>query len=151
VTTPQEVTAFLHAEIPQTRSLGIVVEQWDGQSLRIATPLNINRNHEGTAFGGSISTTGIVAGWTWVMLQLKAHGLEGRLVIGLSETQYHKPIDGDFVARCPAGVDDLERFIRSVSRRGRGRIRVRTEISKAGPVFEVAAVHEGVYVVAERE
>ena len=149
--TPQDVTAYLHAQIPQTQSLGIAVEEWDGQILRLATPLAINRNHEGTAFGGSISTTGIVAGWAWVMLQLRANGLSGRLVIARSETQYHKPIAGDFVAVCPAGVDDLDRFIKSVARRGRGRIRVRTELSMAGDVFDVAAVHEGIYVVAARD
>ena len=50
-----EITAYLHAHIPVTRSLGAAAVRWDGATLGLRAPLAPNLNHRGTAFGGSMS------------------------------------------------------------------------------------------------
>ncbi len=76
-----EITAYLHAHIPVTRSLGAAAVRWDGAALALRAPLAPNLNHRGTAFGGSMSALAILAGWGVVHLALRARGLETRLVV----------------------------------------------------------------------
>jgi hypothetical protein len=52
--TLEALTAYLHERIPLTRALSAAAEAWDGRTLRMGAPLAPNRNHLGTAFGGSL-------------------------------------------------------------------------------------------------
>jgi thioesterase domain-containing protein len=99
------VEAYLHEHIPLSRALGLKVTGYDGKAVRLWAPLAPNLNHRQTAFGGSLSALGILAGWTLLHIKLGAGGDPPQLVIQRSETDYSVPVDSDFTAVCalPAG------------------------------------------------
>ena len=139
-----EITRYLHDHIPLTLHLGAVVEAYDGTSVRIAAPLAPNLNHRSTAFGGSLSALGILAGWTLLHLNLRERGIEARLVIQRSEFDFEEPVHGDFVATSTLPEPtDWQRFLATLQRRRRARVSVRGEIQSA---TGTGGTYEGVYV-----
>jgi thioesterase domain-containing protein len=139
-----EINAYIHEHIPMTASMGANIESYDGRTVIVSAPIEPNLNHRNTAFGGSLSALGIVSGWVLLFLKLKECGIENRLVIRKSAFDFLEPIECDFKAACslPA-AEDWGNFMRTLKRRGRSRISLRSEISSSsGP----GGSHEGVYV-----
>ena len=138
-----EITAYLHAHIPITRSLGAVAVARDPAGLTLAAPLGANLNHRGTAFGGSMSALAILAGWGLVHLALRERGLETRLVIQRSAMEFLAPVEGDFAATATLPApEDWDRFVATLSRHGRGRVTLAAAVT-CGSVL--GAKHEGTY------
>lgn len=97
----------------------------DERSLTLAAPLEPNINHRDTVFGGSASALAILAAWSLLHTQLRAAGVDSRLVIQRNTMEYLHPITGDFVARATLPDEGRwRRFIRTFTRRGRARLRV---------------------------
>ena len=66
----RETEAFLHDQIPLTQAMGVRLESYDASGLILTAPLAPNHNHLGTAFGGSLATLAILAGYTLLWLEL---------------------------------------------------------------------------------
>jgi thioesterase domain-containing protein len=120
-------------DIPLARHIGVRVVEFDGSSLALSAPLAANSNHKGTAFGGSLFSLAVLAGWALLTAKLRERGVEGELVIQDSRVRYLLPVVDDLVARAvlPAGLE-LERFLRAVDRYRKGRIRLHVVIAHAG-------------------
>ena len=105
--------------------MGTSVVSIGAHGVTLASPLEPNLNHRGTAFGGSVATLAILAGWTHLHFKLRGEGFETHTVIHESSVHFDKPISGDFVARC-GNIDaqSWERFTRTLARKGKARIRV---------------------------
>lgn len=137
---------YLHEHIPVTRHMGVSVTGYDGASVRLAAPLAANLNHRRTAFGGSISTLGILAGWTLLHLHFsdRAPAAVPRLVIQRSETDFDAAVTSDFEALCrQPDTGRWERFNALFERRGRARITLVAEIIADGRCL---GRHSGDYV-----
>ncbi len=52
--TTRGLEAFLHEKIPLTKAMGLHVAESNARRLVLEAPLAANRNHLGTAFGGSL-------------------------------------------------------------------------------------------------
>jgi thioesterase domain-containing protein len=142
--TLDEITAYLHEHIPITRSLGVRVEHYDGQSVRLAAPLAPNLNHRATAFGGSLSSIAILSGWVLLHLQLRDHGVSNRLVIQRSAIDFDAPVEGDFTATSTLPPPTTwNRFLSTLARHRRARVTVASTIACASGV---GGRHEGTYV-----
>jgi len=140
----QTIQEYLHAEIPLTTAMGLRVAEVDSFGVVLTAPLEKNINHRETAFGGSISTLGIMAGWALVHLKLMELNNDARLVIQDSHTSYIRPIAGDIRAECRCDKPETwENFAKMLAEKGRARVSLRSEMY-AGD--EIAAVHDGLYV-----
>lgn len=141
---PEEITAYLHAHIPLTAHMGIRVSAYDTESVRLYAPLAPNLNHRNTAFGGSLSTLGILSGWTLLHLRLEDAGMPSRLVIQKSEMDFQRPAKGDFEAVC-AQTDraEWERFTSMIAKKEKSRIALISKIASQG---ELVAVNRGIFV-----
>lgn len=126
--TPDETTAYLHRHIPLTAALGARVLDCGGERVRIAAPLAPNLNHRNTAFGGSLATLGILSGWTLLHFALRNAGIEARLVIQHSECEYLEPAAEEFVAESCLPAASWPRFLATLQRHRRARIRVESVI-----------------------
>jgi len=125
-----EITRYIHEQIPITASVGAVIEYYDGSKLTVFSPLEPNLNHKKTAFGGSLSTLGILACWALLHLKLKDSGLATELVIQNSSFDYISPVKNDFYATALLpSTDEFKRFIKCLKRRGKARIEVYSEIN----------------------
>ncbi|MBA3314786.1 MAG: YiiD C-terminal domain-containing protein [Planctomycetaceae bacterium] len=141
--TADALTRYLHDHIPLTRHMQIVVVECGAARIVLAAPLAPNVNHRATAFGGSLSSAAILAGWAWLHVRLTELGRRQRLVISESTTTYEHPVDGAFEAICesPAAAE-FDRFTQILDRRGKARITLKSHVTCNG---RVAVRHIGRY------
>lgn len=137
--TADDLEAYLHAHIPLTAAMCVrVVEA--AESVVLSAPLDANVNHLGTAFGGSIATLAITAGWCWLKLQLSP---ETQLVIKGCEMEYVSPIQGEFLAVCSGSREEGTDLAKRLARKGKVKIKVHVDVMACG---EVACRMRGSYV-----
>jgi thioesterase domain-containing protein len=142
-----ELEAYLHAQIPLARALAVRVASLSEAALRLEAPLAPNLNHRQTAFGGSVASVAILAGWGWLLARLAARMPVPRLVIQEQTVEYLAPIDADFAAECRApDAGAWQRFERALDTRGRGRLALAAEVSCGG---RHAAAFRGLYVALD--
>lgn len=124
--------AKLRRDMPITRALGLRVVGNEGGGLVLSSPLEPNINHKGTAFAGSLNATATLAGWGTIWLALREHGIRSHVVIQDSTVHYVRPVTGDFTARCrPPSVSAVERLVKAVTSKGRGRIALDVTVADA--------------------
>jgi thioesterase domain-containing protein len=129
----RRLQTLFEQHIPLAREMGAEVRRWTGDTLELAAPLEPNRNHHGTFFGGSTSALGILAGWSLVHLLCLEAGLDAEIVIQRAAMRYAAPAPGPLMARSlrPA-PESWRRFLSGYSRHGLARIRVRVELHCGG-------------------
>jgi len=147
MTDPGAVERYLHEHIPLSRAMGVTVKALSAQSLRLAAPLAPNRNHRGTAFGGSVASLAILAGWSWLLTRLAGRDPEPRLVIQEQTVDYLLPVGAAFEATCAAPTDAAwHRFLKALEARGRGRLSLGVDVESEG---RLVARFRGAYVAVQ--
>lgn len=140
-----EATAYLHQHIPVTRAMQIEVLPPATAALTLEAKLAPNLNHQETAFGGSIASLGILAGWTLIHLQLHGDGHRYQIVIQRSEMEFLKPIEADFQAECSYPDESVwEQLYAGLDRKGRARLELESSVILNG---ETAARIQGTFVI----
>ena len=143
----EEVTAYLHEHIPITRAMQLEVLPLEPERLRLMARLKPNLNHQETAFGGSIASLGILAGWTLIHLRLHCEERRYKIVIYKSEIEFQRPIEADFEATCLFPEEAAwETFLTSLQRKGRARIELHPQVMVNG---KVAATIKGIFFIRE--
>jgi thioesterase domain-containing protein len=136
----------LHADIPLARQMQVRVLAADADGLLLCAPLGPNANDKGTAFGGSLYSIAVLAGWALLSLQARSRGVDCQVVIQQSSVEYLEPVTADFQAnaRTPNAAE-IERCLKTLARYGRARIEVEVTIASADrPVVRM----RGRYVLA---
>jgi thioesterase domain-containing protein len=144
--TRDELRAYLHGHIPLSAAMGVEPLAVSDDEVRLAAPLAPNVNHRGTAFGGSIATLAVLAGWSWLRARLDGREPLPRLVIQQQTVDFVAAATGDLVAVCPAPPPDAwERFLRTLERRRRGRLDLAVEVRSGNAIV---ARFVGVYAAS---
>ena len=114
--------SYLHQHIPLTRSMQVNTASLDVHGLALETPLAPNHNHKASAFGGSIASLAMLAGWGLVWLALE-HGHGTTIVVRDVRLEYLRPVRDVFRAVCafPA-AKTWERFMHTLGRRHKARL-----------------------------
>jgi thioesterase domain-containing protein len=142
-----DLERYLHDHIPLSRALAVRVEHVGPELVRLSAPLAPNLNHRRTAFGGSVASLAILAGWSWLLARLADRSPVPRLVIQDQTVEYLEPILAAFEATCPAPAEaSWRRFLRALDGRGRGRLELAAEVTSEG---RVAARFRGLYVAID--
>jgi thioesterase domain-containing protein len=143
-----ELRATLAREMPVTQHLGVEVVGRRGEALTLSAPLAANRNHQGTAFGGSLNAIATLACWSALWLALRDAEQPGVVLIQDSAIRYLRPVTTDFTATAELAPEKIERLLDMIRRRGRGRITIAATVSdQSGP----AVTFTGRYVVQGAE
>jgi thioesterase domain-containing protein len=138
------VEHYLHRHIPLTVAMGVRVAAVSLQHAELRAPLAPNINHRETVFGGSAAALAILASWTVLHVRCAASNVDARLVIQRHEMSYAEPIAGEFSAVCELTDEPAwERFLATLTRRGRGRIGMAARLVHAA---RVAASSRGEFV-----
>lgn len=130
--------------IPLAGAMGVEIRRLDEQLLVIAAPLEPNRNHMGTAFGGSLQGLATLAGWG-VTLIATGNPDTHHVVIRDAQMRFLAPVSGELVAtaeRPPPGA--VAAFRGTLAARGRARLTVPVTIG--GLADTVAARFVGEFV-----
>jgi thioesterase domain-containing protein len=136
----------IDSEFALARHIVIVVESADDAAVVLRAPLAPNANYKGTAFGGSLYSLAVLAGWAWVTRHLAARGMAADAVIQESSMRFLAPVEGELraTAGAPSG-DQIDKFYKMLQRAGRGRIRLRVDMDyDQAP----ATIFEGVFAAA---
>ncbi|MEJ2059252.1 MAG: thioesterase domain-containing protein [Gammaproteobacteria bacterium] len=141
----QALQHTLHHEIPLTRAIGIKVTDVTHDAVTLTAPLENNLNHKATAFGGSLYSVAVLAGWSLIHSRLHELGLAAHIVIQESDIRYLQPVTQDIVATARIESEaGFEKFVRLFRKKGMARISLNAEIGGAdGP----AVRFQGRYVI----
>ena len=121
----------IFAHIPLAAAMRVRVADHQPGRLVLTAPFDANRNHEGTAFGGSIECLATLAGWGLVWLMLADPG--ATIMISHVETSFRVPLSGELQATAIApAAADWDRFASLLARRGRAGINVAVEVGNDG-------------------
>lgn len=121
---------YLHEQIPLSAAMKVAVDRAGLESVVLAAPLEPNVNHKNTAFGGSLSTLGILAAWSLVHIRLLREDLRCEVVIQSNHMDYDRPVTGVFTARSGlASATSWPLFIKTLRRRKLARIEVLSELT----------------------
>ncbi len=146
----EELRATLARGIPVCAKMGFDVRAYDQQQLTLAAPLHLNRNHQDTAFAGSLNALCTIAGWGRVLLLVRQHGMRGDIVIRRSAIRYLKPIESsDILAQTlPISAADEQYFLEMLRAKRQAKIEIRVHIPPGDVPF--VSFH-GSYVVTQRD
>jgi thioesterase domain-containing protein len=143
-----ELQATLEREIPMCAQMGIRVHSGGPQGLVMRLPLGPNRNHQQTAFAGSLNAVCTIAGWGTVFLLLKDIDRKGNVVIRRSTIRYHQPVNtAEILARCqPVDAASRQYFLEMLDDKKQAKLDLDVEIQgPEGPLVSFT----GSYVVAQ--
>ena len=145
----QAVEQYLHEHIPLSKAMAVSVSSIDSSGVTLSAPIQPNINHRSTVFGGSISAISILSAWTLIHVRLQVLAIPCQIVIKSSNIDYTKPIETDFHAHCLSPLDrDWDRFITTITRRGKGRIVLDAEVYCQGLL---SGKFRGEYVAIDRK
>lgn len=138
----KETEDFLHAQIPLTRAMGVRLVSYDEEKLILAAPLDVNHNHLGTAFGGSLVAIATLAGYSTLWLELGNR--DAHIVVRKSSIDYRHPVRGEIRAVCARpSASAISSFRKKFERNGKARIKLHVTVEEEG---QVCINFEGVYV-----
>ncbi len=122
--------------------MGIRVESYDGEQLVLTAPLEINHNHLGTAFGGSLGALAMLAGYGLVWLMFG--GKEGHVVVRDASISFRRPVREELRAVCRQPEEAaVQAFKTKFQTDGSARIRLAVALLEG---HRVAATFEGTFV-----
>ena len=136
----------LRSDIPLARHMQVRVVAADADRVVLGAPLDPNANDKGTAFGGSLYSVAVLAGWALLSREMRARGRECQVVIQQSSVDYLQPVNADFEAEARAPeAEIIERCVRTLMRYGRARVEVQVTVE----ALSVEVMHmRGRYVIA---
>lgn len=91
VTSPTEMTEWLHRTVPLSAAMEVRVVRLEEGKATLTMPLAPNVNHMGTVFGGSLNALGLLTAAAAALTRLRRDGYEHQLVVSRSEYDYHRP------------------------------------------------------------
>jgi thioesterase domain-containing protein len=141
-----ELQSTLEREIPMCAQMGIRVHDRCADGLVMRLPLNPNRNHQQTAFAGSLNALCTITGWSSVYLLLRELGRDGNIVIRRSTIKYQEPVtSSEIYARCqPIPAEARQYFLEMLGDKGQAKLDLTVEV--AGSEGAAVSFH-GSYVV----
>ena len=121
----------IHREIPISKQLDVRVGSISPEGITLTAPLAPNKNHESTAFGGSIYCVAVLSCWALLSEILEDIDLKVEyVVIQDGRIDYIRPVESDFAARSFwASDDDKLKFIETLRKKGRARVSLGAEIT----------------------
>lgn len=117
---------LLHDQIPMSKAMGIKVVRSDDTIIELSSPLLANHNHVGTAFGGSLSTLMILAGYCRLFVLMNG---TGHVLLKNTTMQFLKPVGEELraIARMP-DRKLCDHFLKTLEKKKRARITLNSEI-----------------------
>lgn len=130
--TADALVARVRHEIPLTTAMQLAVEDYDGHTLVLRLPLPPNINDKGTAFAGSITALGSIAGWCLLTLWSEREIGAVQVAIFDAHFSFRKPLRGDFTATASMPVpEDCKSLKYAVTRRGKGKVTLKVLLADA--------------------
>ncbi len=120
----------------------------------MSMPLSHNRNHQETAFAGSLNALCTIVGWGTMFLLLGELGMGGNVVIHRSTIRYRRPVQATTIIAqaLPLQADSIDYFLEMLEEKGTSKLDICVEIagddsSEKAPQATPLVSFKGAYVV----
>lgn len=146
--TKEQFQAYIEKQIPIVKAMGILVEDFSPEGVRLQAPLDRNINHRESAFGGSISSLLVLSCWAHIYAILDSQNAMGTIVIQDSQVKFHHPVVEELQAHSLSiKTEELERFWSMLKRFDKARLSMEAQLTGVqGP----SAHFTGRFVVVRR-
>ncbi|HVC37661.1 MAG TPA: YiiD C-terminal domain-containing protein [Gammaproteobacteria bacterium] len=119
---------YVRAHIPLTQAMQVHATTLDAHGLTLSAPLAANHNHQDSAFGGSLASLAMLAGWGLLWLSLD-HGRGINIVVRDMHMDFLHLVNGGLRATCALPtIAAWEKFTATLTRRRKARLELRIEI-----------------------
>ncbi|MCA9241833.1 MAG: YiiD C-terminal domain-containing protein [Planctomycetales bacterium] len=138
----------INTEIPICKQMGVRVERLEEGELVMSCPLSLNRNHQATAFAGSLNALCTITGWGATYLETAPLDPRAIIVIRRSNIKYHRPVDDDLiVAHCKLASEEERAYFREMlAEKGQAKLNLDVEIGFEAAHGRSQVVFSGSYV-----
>jgi thioesterase domain-containing protein len=137
---------MIHQKIPLTRQMQVRVKMCSARRVVLKLPLEPNKNHLGTGFGGSVMAGQALCCWAFLMNYYAAKGWRVSIVLQNSESRFFKPVLSDFLVECRApALAEMKKLDLTLKRHLRGRIELKALAANGAVEFI------GRYVIVRRK
>ena len=143
----EKFEAECRADIPLLTAMQLSLVEYRDLTLTLEAPLAPNINNKGTAFGGSIASICLFAGWAVATLSFVDNDiLNTEIVVYKDEMTFERPARGHLIVRARIETGDFEACLDRLQAGDRSRIRlnIRAEVFHDD---ERCARMQGLYVV----
>ena len=113
--------------IPFNRFLGL---RADGAILTLPADPNY-QNHLGTVHAGAQFALAEAASGQWLLTRFGAEAAGNLAVVRHADVKFRRPATGELTAQAEVAPDEAERFLDTLTRRGRAAIEVRVRLLDA--------------------
>ena len=128
------LTAFLHEQIPLTRAMELRAIEANAHRLVLDAPLAPNKNHLGTAFGGSLQALPTLACYGALWMILREAGIDGHVVVKRAHATFHEPVEGKLRACCERpGAGVVNDFLAHLRRHKKARMELAALVDGSSP------------------
>lgn len=120
--------SYVHKHIPLTQAMQVHAASLSANGLTLCAPLSVNYNHQGSAFGGSLASLAVLAGWglLWLLLD---HGRGVNIVVRDIRMDFLHPVNGALQSTCAwPNTTAWGKFTAMLARRHKARLELRSEI-----------------------
>ena len=126
----QQLERTLAADLPLSKAMQLSVVDWDGRILSMRMPLEPNKNHQYSAFGGSLYALCTIVGWGTLFLMLAQEKLQGSVVIRRGNIRYHRPVVSQQIVAQGLPIDPEQQayFYELMRSKGRSKLDLSSQI-----------------------
>ncbi|MCO6473099.1 MAG: YiiD C-terminal domain-containing protein [Melioribacteraceae bacterium] len=124
----QKLEQLLIKNVPILRYHQFKISKLTNEKIEITAPIIENQNHYLTAFGGSISTLGIVTGWAILLYKVQEAKLPLKLVIQKNSIHYKLPIKSNFTSKVEINNENWMEFVETALKQGKAKLSLNIKI-----------------------
>ena len=140
------LNAFITQHLPSINAAGVKVESQNDEQLILSTPLSLNHNDRGNAFGGSIFNIALMACWGALYIECRKHIENPNIVTRDGQIRYRQPcVEETIRATCrKPEARQWDGFFAHYEKTGKTSLSLTSKIMNGD---EIAAYFEGVFVL----
>ncbi len=109
-----ELIHLWQVQVPLSVQMGVRIDDYTGELLRVSAPGDLHVNHLGGMFAGSLYALGCLSGWGLLNLMLKERNIDADITLASGEIRYLYCVSGDVAAE--ANRKDIQGSIWSLIR-----------------------------------
>lgn len=134
-------------DIPLLNAMQLSFVHFEETTLTMEAPLAPNINNKGTAFGGSIASICLFAGWAVATLAFQSNDIHNtEIVVYRNEMTFERPARGHLTVKARIRPDDFSACLASLRSGDAGRIRLNIQVELFHDE-DRCALMQGLYVV----
>jgi len=125
-----ELGQLLTTEIPIAGEIGIRNFKLSSDQFSFELPLDPNRNHKGTLFGGSLYSAGALSCYGLFLVGLRGSSIgTNNIVIAEGQMKYKAPVDQDAKVVASWNSDlEKEQFFKTLTLKNKARVLMRAHV-----------------------